>query len=136
MISILAVGKESDAMAGLISVIGRYPGIEISGPEPVDHAFDMISTRPYDLLIVEEELGDMTGIAFIKKLLSTNPFINTALISSLPPDDFHQATEGLGVLMHLTRKPDAEQSAILVKKLRKVLSLTGKLETETGDQPS
>jgi len=136
MISILSVGKATPVMAGFISGIGQYPGVEIFGPESGNRALDMISTHAYDLIIVDEDPGDMTGIAFIKRLVSVNPFINTALVSSLSPDDFHEATEGLGVLMQLSRKPDDEQAAVLVGKLKKVLSLTGKLETGTGDQSS
>jgi two-component SAPR family response regulator len=43
----------------------------------------MLSGTPLDLVVVDEKLGDMTGIEFIETLVSVNPMINCAAVS--PP---------------------------------------------------
>ena len=51
-----------------------------------------------DLVIVDEQLDDMSGIEFVGRLVQVNPLVNTAIVGSLSDEDFHEATEGLGVL--------------------------------------
>ncbi len=48
-----------------------------------------------------ENLGDMTGLEFIRAIVSKRPMVNCAAISSLASEDFHEASEGLGILMQL-----------------------------------
>jgi hypothetical protein len=63
----------------------------------------------------------MSGLEFIRKVVSKNPMINSAAISSLPPEDFHNASEGLGILMQLPWKPNEADAARLLRHLNKIL---------------
>jgi len=59
----------------------------------------------------------MTGIEFMKKLLPINPMINCAAVSPLPPEEFHEASEGLGVLVQLPVAPGKLDAENLLKRL-------------------
>ena len=49
--------------------------------------------------------------------------VNCAAVSSLLPDDFHQVSEGLGILMKLPAKPGPEYAKELLEHLKNILDL-------------
>ncbi len=55
------------------------------------------------LLIVDELRVDFRR--FLSVLMEVNPFLNTAMLTDLSPDVFHEESEGLGVLMALPLLP-------------------------------
>jgi hypothetical protein len=65
----------------------------------------------------------MTGIEFMKKLLSINPMINCAAVSLLSPEEFHEASEGLGVLMQLPVSPGKQDAQNLLQRLNDLKNL-------------
>ena len=65
----------------------------------------------------------MTGLEFIEKVISKRPMVNCAAVSSLLPADFHEASEGLGILMQLPVRPDQEQAEKLLRQLKNILNL-------------
>lgn len=76
--------------------------------------------KPIDLVIVDEQLEDMSGIEFVRRLITVNPLANTAIVGALTEENFHEATEGMGVLMQLPRQPtelDAETLLVLLAKI-------------------
>jgi YesN/AraC family two-component response regulator len=124
MTTILLVSAESKVLSGLASALMRSAGIEICRADSGKKAFNMISDKTVDLVVVDENIDEATGLEFVQKLVSINPLINTAVISSLSETDFHEQTEGLGVLMRLPTNPDEKQAAVLIERLDKVLALT------------
>ena len=76
-------------------VLVQNDDIELSWAESGQRALDMLSGSPLDLVVVDEKLGDMTGIEFIEALVSVNPMINRAAVSPLPSDEFHEACFGI-----------------------------------------
>lgn len=83
-------------------------------------ALTMASETTPELLVVDEILEDMNGLTLIRKLLGINAMINTALVSSLSSSEFHEATEGLGILSNLPTVPvkdDAETILTLLSEI-------------------
>ena len=105
-------------------VLVQNDDIELSWAESGQRALDMLSGSPLDLVVVDEKLGDMTGIEFIEALVSVNPMINCAAVSPLPSDEFHEVSEGLGILAQLPVQlgaKDAEDLLKLLNHLKKLL---------------
>lgn len=75
------------------------------------------------MVIVDETLSDMAGVTFIEKLLYINAMIYTALVSTLSKDDYHELSEGFGVLMQLPVNPDKENAEKLYLQLKKISAL-------------
>ena len=95
------------------------------GLQPEKRLWKQYLDNPVDLVVVNENIGDMTGIEFMKKLLPINPMINSAAVSPLSPEEFHEASEGLGVLMQLPVSPgklDAENLLQRLNDLRNLLT--------------
>ena len=105
MIKILLVTSEKELFSEFASTLGKNEDVELSWAADGKEALEEIPDNPVDLVVVNENIGDMTGIEFMKKLLPINPMINCAVVSPLSPEDFHEASEGLGVLMQLPFSP-------------------------------
>jgi len=124
MIGILLVSTEKDTLSGLASGLKGYNEVEIIRASSCHKALDLISGKTLDLVVVDENIAGVTGLQCAEKMVSVNPVTNCAVVSSLSPKDFHEASEGQGVLMQLPVRPDEKQAQILIKRLKKVLNLT------------
>jgi len=117
MIKILLVTSEREPFSEFAKMLKQKDGVELSWASTGQEALEAISDNPVDLVIVNENIGNMTGIEFMKKLLPINPMINCAAVSPLPPEEFHEASEGLGVLVQLPVSPGTPDAENLLKRL-------------------
>jgi response regulator RpfG family c-di-GMP phosphodiesterase len=123
MIKILLVTSEKEPFSEFAGVLKQKDDVELSQAATGQEALEAISGNPVDLVVVNENIGDMTGIEFMKKLLPINPMINSAAVSLLPPEDFHEASEGLGVLMQLPIRPGAAEAKDLLKRMKNIKNM-------------
>ena len=77
------------------------------------------------LVIIDTGLPDYEPLELVQKLLMVNAMVNTAVVSPLSEEEFHEASEGLGVLARLPGEPGETDAADLLDKLRMVLGVTG-----------
>ncbi len=107
-----------------LSIGMELPEGDIHWASTGDQALETIKSSPADLVVADETLEDMSGLALIEKLVKINPMINTAAVSSLSKSEYHEASEGLGVLMQLPSKPSQADGKALMDYLKKVLGFT------------
>lgn len=123
-LKLLLASRDKDSLSGLASAIKKHDDAVLSWSESGKEVLDKVSNSPVDLVITDEKLGDMTGLEMALKLLSINPMVNCAAISSLSHEDFHEASEGLGLLAQLPPQPGEEEAEELLQQLRKIKNLT------------
>ncbi len=123
MIRILIVSKDKDSLEKLKTGL-EEKNVQISWAESCDTVFARTKEEAFDLIITDEMLSDITGLECIKKLVSSNPLLNCAAISSLSPGDFDEASEGLGVLMQLPVRLGKKDVDKLFEHLKKILDIT------------
>jgi DNA-binding NarL/FixJ family response regulator len=75
------------------------------------------------LVIIDADLPDTTPFDLVQKLLMVNAMVNTAVVSPLSDEEFHEASEGLGILGRLPDEPGRSDAGELLHKLRKVLGV-------------
>lgn len=121
MIRLLIISPNKLAFADLTSFLNKKTDIDISWEKNGRIALNIITNNPVDLVIADDQLSDMTGLDFVQKLVSINPMINSALVSTLSHDKFHQQTEGLGILAQLPKKPDEKHIQDLLEQLIKII---------------
>lgn len=120
---ILAVGPAAsfDAFKDEIGAAGDASIERVgSGAE----ALAMLSEKQVDLVVIDETLKDMTGLDLARQAVFRNPMTAVALVSPLSPEDFHEATEGLGILAQLSLRPVRREVRSLLEKLSKVMQMT------------
>lgn len=65
---------------------------------------------PPDLVVIDEHFATRSSVDVIRQLLRTNAFLNIAAVSASPAKDFHEDTEGLGIVMQLANPPTREDA--------------------------
>ena len=132
MLKLLLVTPDKDSLSAFASVLVKEGDVDLSWAESGERALEIASETFIDLAVTEERLGDMTGLEFASRLLSVNPMINCAAVTSLSSDDFHEASEGLGLMTPLPNRPGKEHAEELLERLRYLKGLTGPAQKSTG----
>jgi CheY-like chemotaxis protein len=84
-------------------------------------ALEAVRHLPPDLVVIDSPLPDSKPLRLVQDLLMVNAMVNTAVVSSLSGPDFHEASEGLGVLARLPLTPGRSDAANLLELLKNVL---------------
>lgn len=109
--------------SGLVDRLRQEPDTELLPVTSGTAAMNQLAGQRLDLVIVDEQLADMSGLACVKQLVTVNPLANIALVGTLAEDDFHEQTEGLGVLMQLPPRPGAAEAEALLRVLSRIRGL-------------
>ena len=133
MIRLLLATPYRKSLFELASVMEKYDDVELTWTDSGQKALDKLSEISVDLVVIDKDLGDMTGLEFAEKLLRVNPMINSAVLSSLPSHEFHEASEGLGVFAQLPLRPAKKDAEKLLKGLRNLKDLTAGITIDSKD---
>ena len=87
-------------------------------------ALDMLSKTPVDLVVVDEALADMSGLELARQVAVRWPLTAVALVSTLEGEDFHETTEGLGILAQLPPRPGRTDARRLLETLVRVMRMS------------
>jgi CheY-like chemotaxis protein len=125
IIRILVVSPNKAAMSAFQAGL-EDAQVQTAWAQSGSNAIVKIEEGRFDLVVTDENLRDMTGLEFIKKVIAIRPTVNCAALTSLSYDHFHEASEGLGILMQLPVGPGQEEAEKLLGQLKKVLKITEK----------
>jgi two-component SAPR family response regulator len=119
----LLVGQADGNLKRYSELLQSNHGITITHVELGQEALKLVSDPVYQLIIVDEKLGDYTGLEFIEMVVQVNPMVLCALVSSMAAKEFHDSSEGLGVLSQLPAHPTSEDIDDVLQKVSTVLGL-------------
>ncbi|WP_448874980.1 response regulator [Desulfobulbus propionicus] len=122
-LTIVFIAKNFSRFSVLVERLRREQDVELVPVATGAAGLEKLKNKRLDLVIVDEQLDDMSGIDFIKQFVTVNPLANTAIVGSLPDGEFHEVTEGLGVLMQLPQHPGKEDAEALLEVLAKISGL-------------
>ena len=117
---LLLLGRDNAALADLEKALSEDGRIIVTSTSSTEQVYETLAGEPVDAVIADEEVGGSSGLEFVRGLVQENPFINCALVSSLYPDEFHEATEGYGVFMQLPLRPGREEAQKICTNLDKI----------------
>ncbi|MCP4666784.1 MAG: response regulator [Deltaproteobacteria bacterium] len=123
MLRLLLVTAHKQSLSDFASSLTECEDVQVSWAASGDEALEMASENVIDVVVTDERLGDMTGLELARKLVALNPVINCASLSSLSPEAFHEASEGLGLLAQLPIRPDKKNAEDLLHHLKKIKDL-------------
>jgi hypothetical protein len=79
------------------------------------------ATGSVGLIVIDEKVDDQPGLYIAKEMIKVNAMANLSLVSGLNPEEFHEASEGLGIMARLPPNPDAKNAELLLKNLNSLL---------------
>lgn len=109
-INLILISKDAELFAELKTVLEKNGSLRVSATDSTEQVRNAVKNNAVDALIVDDQLRGISGLDYIKELVRSNPFVNCALVSSLQPAEFHEATEGLGVFMQLAGRPCRQEA--------------------------
>ena len=124
MLVVLLVSLDKDSFSELELALTQNDDVRLLQTESVKEALDLAAKKTIDLVIADERLGDKSGLELIADLISINPMITCAVVSGLAPGEFHEASEGLGIMAQLPAHPDKAYAESLLHQLRQINNLT------------
>jgi len=122
MVTLLLVSNNKDFISALS---GYSEKAEIYRVNSGKEALFMIADKAINLVISDESLEDMSGLEFAEKLISKNPMVHCAVVNSLSSKDYHEASEGLGLMTPLPVQPEKRHIEQLLLQVNKIIQMTG-----------
>ena len=121
MIRIMLAGRDQTSLTALRAGLTNSD-VHIVRAVSGDSGLSMLAVGNFDLVVTDENLGDMTGLEFIRSIVANRPMINCAAVSALTSEEFHEASEGLGILMQLPVEPGQKHADMLLEQLKSILN--------------
>jgi DNA-binding LytR/AlgR family response regulator len=117
---IMLASNTAERLAPLATGLWNQMEPELFHAESCSEVLDLLTARAVELVVIDEDLADMKGVQLARMLAEKHPFVNCMLVSSLPADEFHEVTEGLGVLMQLASPPDMDAASTILLHLSEI----------------
>ncbi len=125
MLRIVLATARPRAMQAFAAALSSNPEVRLqqvgSGAEVLETAR---ASAPH-LVIIDTGLQDDEPLELVQKLVRVNAMVNTVVVSPLSEEEFHEASEGLGVLGRLPVEPGEGDAAEVLNRLKKVLGALG-----------
>jgi DNA-binding response OmpR family regulator len=96
--------------------------IQVAWAEDGKAAIADVMRHPPLAVIIDDNLLDMPGLDLVRRLLPINALINTAVISDLSAEAFHEAGEGLGIMVQLPPNPTKSDALAVFARLKRLAS--------------
>lgn len=122
MTKVLLVSRDPEGLAGLAVALAQSPETEVAWAKGPDEALQETRRWRPRLAVLDANLGGIEPWPLIRDLLAVDAFLNTAVVSDLSGDEFHEAGEGLGILAQLPSNPGPAEAAWLLYHLREVMA--------------
>ena len=120
---ILIVTPDRSRLTEFAQALAEQQGIQVAWAEDGTAAIADVMRHPPLAVIIDDNLLDMPGLDLVRRLLPINALINTAVISDLSPEAFHEAGEGLGIMAQLLPKPTKSDALAVLARLKRMAPL-------------
>ncbi len=123
MLRIVLATARAQALQGFGKALSSDPEVNLQRVISGADALAAARTTAPHLVIIDVDLPDTAPLDLVQKLLMVNALVNTAVVSPLSEEEFHEASEGLGILSGLPTEPGRSDAEGLLRKLRAVLGV-------------
>ena len=123
MLRIIFAAKNYAGFGDLVERLRQEPEIELIPVSTASSVKKTLTEQEIHLIIAAEELEDCSGADCIRKVAMQFPLVHTALCSPLDDKAFHEATEGLGVLLQLPPRPGRADAERILERMAHIASL-------------
>ena len=114
---IAIVTQRKEALRAFAEGLASH-GVAIDWIAAPQDAVDQARMYPRDMVILDDPLGSFREP--LSDLMEANALLHTAVITAIPPEQFHAESEGLGVLTSIPPAPNAEHAHDLMGKLQEI----------------
>lgn len=113
--------SNDETFADFLPVLAAHG--EVESVSSAAAAMALVEAETFAVVCVGEELAEGSGLDFARDFARRFPLTNCALVSGLDEEEFHEASEGLGLVMQIAPAPDAAEAMRLISVLITINSL-------------
>jgi len=117
MPKILLVTPSPASLATLSAALLAMPEVKIAWVSAGEQALAAAAESRPDLIVVDEQIRDMSAQSLLNRLLLWDAMVNTAVVSGRSEEDFHEFYEGLGIMAQLPLHPGRAEAEQLMRRL-------------------
>ena len=99
---VLLASPRLDALQALTEGLAARDQVTLETVDSGEKALGLIKPGAYDLAVLDDQLSDPPLDRLLAGVLGADAFINMAVISELPEEEFHEVYEGFGLLAGLS----------------------------------
>jgi DNA-binding NtrC family response regulator len=118
---ILLVADQVEPLEELAQTLSAEKEFEVLWAHDSKAALESVTAHSPALVVVDASIGGNSGLDLIQRLIGVDAFIQTAAVSPLSHDEFHEASEGLGIMVQLPPKPNRADALKLLQTLHQYL---------------
>lgn len=119
--SILLVTPHAQALAAFAEALGSGSGLAVASVASWDEALAAMKAAPPQFMVLDQGLAEGAPLELALKALMVNAMVNLAVVSPLGEEEFHEASEGLGILAPVPVNPGAADGAALAEVFRRFM---------------
>jgi ActR/RegA family two-component response regulator len=123
MLHILLVTPRLQRLDSFTQALSSDPGVRFESVSSGGEALGVVRTAPPHLAIIDVDLADTEPLRLVQGMMAVNAMVNSAVVSPLSEEAFHEASEGLGILARLPLDPGRDDAEALLVKLRRVMGM-------------
>lgn len=131
MNQILLVGPEKNSFKDLNASFSENQ-ITTLWTDTAGKALALVAGKKIDLVIIHEQVPDMTAKKLVENLITLNAMMNCVVLSAMSDEDFHEAYEGLGVLMRFPLIPGKAEAKKLQDHLARISRISDQVKSVKG----
>jgi DNA-binding response OmpR family regulator len=120
MLKILLVSPARDHLSVFAAALSSEAGVAVGWAESGKEALEIAGAERPHLVVIDDALADTAALDLVAQLLTLDAMMNTAVVSEVPPEEFHAASEGLGVMAQLPPHPGRENAAETLASLKRL----------------
>jgi len=117
MLNIILVSSRQKTLKPFINALQSDQEVRFDLLNSPAAVLDQVRRQAPHLVIIDDHLEKMVPHDLAMELLRINALVNIAMVSSMDEEEFHEATEGLGLLPRLPSPPGADEAAVLLGRL-------------------
>jgi len=105
---ILVATARAESLSGFMTALAVESGLDVEVAVSGAATLEKVKTNPPKLVVIDEGLSDLKPMDMVREILMVSAMTLTAVVTSMTEDDFHEASEGYGILKGLPTEPTLE----------------------------
>ena len=121
MIKILLVSSAPENFLSLENALGSDPKVAVLKAGTAEEALRIAREEKPSLAVVDSVLSGAKPEKLVADFMMVNAMMNTAVVSAMDEEEFHEKTEGLGIMMRLPERPGSGEASKLLETLKGII---------------
>ena len=118
MIRIMLLTDHADEFAEFADTLAKTGENHVQWFESRKDLLNAIAESPPNLVVIDETVEGISALKAAKEVVMANAMVHIAVVDRLSPEDFHEASEGLGILAQLTPPLGPQEAESLMALLK------------------